>query len=146
MKDAQTHARMAGSESDDSGFGNELVMTSTQTARTGSARAGAPAAVVAGGRKKTKRTGANGMAQVRAARMRLFHTFDLSTDVSRNKFALEMILLRSIAAMDTNVSTLPTMESKMLRAKDTANVVDLWSAEPQALGRVVSTRISAACP
>jgi len=40
---------MADSESDDSGFVDELVMTSTQTARTGSAGAGAPAAVVAGG-------------------------------------------------------------------------------------------------
>ena len=79
MKDAQTHARMAGSESDDSGFGDVLVMTSAQTARTGSAGAGAP--VVVGGGKKTKRTGANGMAQVRAARMLVVHTYDLSTDV-----------------------------------------------------------------
>ena len=80
MKDTQTHARMAGSESDDSGFGDELVMTSTQTARTGSARAGAPAAVVAGGGKKTKRTGANGMVQVCATRMLVVHTMRAETN------------------------------------------------------------------
>ena len=40
--------------------------------------------------------------------------------------------------MDTNVGTLPTTESKTLRAKDTANVVDFWSAEPRAHGGVVS--------
>jgi len=40
--------------------------------------------------------------------------------------------------MDTNVSTLPTTESKMLRAKDTANVVEFWSAKPRAHGGVVS--------
>ena len=48
-----------------------------------------------------------------------------------------MILRRSIAAMDTNVSTLPTTKSKMLRAKDTVNVVDFWSAQPRAHGGVV---------
>ena len=48
---------MAGSDSDDSGFGDELEMTSTQTARTGSAGAGAPAALVAVGGKKTKKNG-----------------------------------------------------------------------------------------
>jgi len=120
---------MAGSESDDSGFGDELVMTSTQTARTGSAGAGAPAAVVAGGGKKTKRTGDNGMAQVRAARMLVVHTYDLSTDVGRNKFALEMILRRSIAAMDTNVSTLPTTESSAQRT-----LPMLWTSGAQSHG------------
>ena len=49
-----------------------------------------------------------------------------------------MILRRSTAEMDTNVGTLPTTESKTLRAKDTANVVDFWSAEPRAHGGVVS--------
>jgi len=47
---------MAGSDSDDSGFGDELAMTSTQTAYTGSAGAGAAAALVEVGGKKTKRT------------------------------------------------------------------------------------------
>jgi len=72
---------MAGSDSDDSGFGDELAMTSTQTACTGSAGAGAAAALVEVGGKKTKRTGANGMVQVPAARMLVVHTYDLSTDV-----------------------------------------------------------------
>ena len=76
-----THDRMAGSDFDDSGFGDELAMTSTQTACTGSAGAGAPAALVAVGGQKTKRTGANGMVQVRAARMLVVHMYDLSTDV-----------------------------------------------------------------
>ena len=113
---------MAGS--DDSGFGDELAITSTQTACTGSPGAGAPAALVEVGGKKKKRTGANGMVQVRAARMLVVHTYDLSTDVGRKKIALEMIQRRSTAEMDTNVGMLPTTESKTLRAKDTANVVD----------------------
>ena len=61
LQSTRTHDRMAGSDSDDSGFGDELVMTSTQTACTGSAGAGTPAALVEVGGKKTKRTGANGM-------------------------------------------------------------------------------------
>ena len=61
LQSTQTHDRMAGSDSDDSGFGDELAMTSTQTACTGSAGAGTPAALVEVGGKKTKRTGANGM-------------------------------------------------------------------------------------
>jgi len=129
---------MAGSESDDSGFGDELVITSTKTARTGSAGVGAPAAAEAAGGKKTKTQGANGMAQVRAARMLVVHTYDLSTDVDHRKFALEMILRHSIAEMDTDVNTLPAAESKALRTKDTDNVVDFWSAEPRAHGGVVS--------
>ena len=80
LQSTRTHDRMAGSDSDDSGFGDELAMTSTQTARTGSAGAGAPDVAAVGG-KKTKRTGANGMVQVRAARMLVVHTYDLSTDV-----------------------------------------------------------------
>jgi len=47
----------------------------------GSTGAGAPAALVAVGCKKTKRKGANGMVQVRAARMLVVHTYDLSIDV-----------------------------------------------------------------
>jgi hypothetical protein len=81
LQSTRTHDRMAGSDSDDSGFGDELAMTSTQTARTGCAGAGAPAALVAVGGKTTKITGANGMVQVRAARMLVVHTYDLSTDV-----------------------------------------------------------------
>jgi len=120
---------MAGSESDDSGFGDELVINRTKTERIGSAGVGAPAAAKAAGGKKMKTKGANGMAQVRAARMRVVHTYDLSTDVDRRKFALEMILRRSIAEMDADVNTLPAAESKALRTKDTANVVDFWSAD-----------------
>ena len=86
-------------------------------------------AAEAGGGKKTKTKGANGMAQVCAARMLVMHTYDLSTDVDRRKFALEMILRRSIAEMDADVNTLPAAESKALRTKDTANVVDFWSAD-----------------
>ena len=48
---------MAGSDSDDSGFGDEPAMTSTQTACTGSAGAGAPAALVEVGGKKHKKKG-----------------------------------------------------------------------------------------
>ena len=89
-------------------------------------------------KRMRRRPDANGMAQVRAARMLVVHTYDLSTDVDRRKFALDIILRRSIAEMDTDVNTLPAAESKTLRAKDTANVVDFWSAEPRAHGGVVS--------
>jgi len=71
---------MAGSDSDDSGFGDELAMTSTQTACTGSAGAGAHAALLAVGGKKTRRTGANGMVQVRATRMLVVHTMRAETN------------------------------------------------------------------
>jgi len=116
---------MPGSDSEDSGFGNGLVLTSTQTASIGSAR---PAIG-----KKTQTKGAHGVSQVRAACMLVVHKYDLSTEVGRRQFAKEMILQRS-----TDVNTLPAVESKVLRAKDTANVVEFWSSEQRAHGGVGS--------
>jgi hypothetical protein len=49
-----------------------------------------------------------------------------------------MILQRSTAGIDTDVNTLPAVESKVLRAKDTANVVEFWSTEQRAHGGVGS--------
>jgi len=112
---------MPGSDSEDSGFGDDMVLTSTQTAHIGSA---GPARG-----EKTQPKGANGMAQVRTACMLVVHKYDLSTEVDRSLFAREMILQRSTAEIDTDVNTLSTVESKMLCAKDTAIVVEFWSTE-----------------
>jgi len=60
------------------------------------------------------------------------------TGISRLQFATEIILQRSPAEIDMDVNTLPAAESKAVRAKDTANVVDFWSTEPRAHDRVAS--------
>ena len=77
---------MTGSDSEDSSFGDDLVLTSTQTARIGSAR---PASS-----KNMQTKGANGVAQVRAVRMLVVHKYDLSTEVGHRQFAKKMILQR----------------------------------------------------
>ena len=65
---------------------------------------------------------------MRADRMVVVHKYDLSTEVSRLQFAKEIILQRSSAEIDMDVNTLPLVESKALHAKNTANIVDFWSA------------------
>ena len=114
---------MPGSDSEDSGFGDDLALTSMQNAHIGSA---GPASV-----KKTQTKGANGVAQVRTARMLVVHKYDLCTEVGHRQFAKEMLLQRSTAEIDTDVNILPAVESKVLcaAAKDTANVVEFWSTE-----------------
>ena len=73
MCERAMHAMMPGSDSEDSGFGNGLVLTSTQTASIGSA---GPAIG-----KKTQTKGANGVAQVSTACMLVVHKYHLSTEV-----------------------------------------------------------------
>jgi len=69
------HMSMPGSHSEDSGFGDDLVLSSTQTARISSARVGAAASVKpeSGQKKKIPGSNLNMAAQVRAACIVVVH-------------------------------------------------------------------------